>query len=121
MSKKTITVDAAEYQRLQLVEAFMPHVIGRGLFPGVVHDLAQRAAESGRFALNSDGSLNATSYDVTDFISDIEGSASHLFQDFRSEQQSSDEKRESEQARIDAMSPMQKLAYANRLAAKKSS
>jgi hypothetical protein len=110
MSQK-ISIDRTELLRLRLVEAIAPHVHQRRMHVGTSVELVSRAIESGSFRLGEDGALIGDS--VADFLSDVESSASYLFQSWDDQQQSPDEKRAQEDARVAAMTPAQKLAYAN--------
>lgn len=116
MSQK-ISIDRNELLRLRLVEAVAPHVHHRRMHVGTTVELVSRAIESGAFRLGEDGALIGDS--VADFLSDVESSASYLFQSWDDQQRDEDRAAQSEDERVANMNPMQKLEYANRLAMKK--
>jgi hypothetical protein len=98
----------------------MPIVLGKGLHSGVIGDITKRAIESERFTIHADGEVRG-GQPLADFIEQLQEdeSAAHLFQPFAKDRESADEKRESEAARIEKMTPRQKLDWANAQAAAK--
>lgn len=116
-----IAIDANELLRLRLTAELAPELLARGVHPAALHDVVERAVKSGHFKLGVEGTLlDGGPGAIRDFVDDLKQSASFLFQiDERPAASDDRAARQSENDRIDAMSPLQKLEYANRLAMKK--
>lgn len=115
MSKnETVTISKAELLRLRLEPLFHRHVITRGLFPEAAIDFAQRAALSGKFALDHEGKLIGDDWSAGAFLDDLarDPKQAHLFQQAPGAR-AKDDPRKSEVDRLEKMTPMQRLQYAN--------
>lgn len=116
MSK--ISIDRNELLRLRLVEAVAPHVHHRRMHVGTTTELVSRAIESGAFRLGEDGALIGDS--VADFLSDVESSASYLFQSWDDQQRDDAKQRQAESDAFLALPPEKRLAIVNqRIAAER--
>lgn len=117
---ETVTIPKAELQRLRLESLFMKQAKQRGLFLETAREFAERAAESPEFALNSQGNLDADDWTAGVFVDSLHEAGKHdyLFQPATATATATpEEQRKAEAQRVNAMTPRQKLEYANRQAA----
>ncbi len=118
-------VSSEKLLKLHLEAAVARRVAIRGLDPQTIDDFARRAVESGRFRIGVESGelLGGGEFAVDEFISELEQDEErngHLFQTAsETRKESPDGKLKSEDARVAAMSPLQKLAYANQQSAAK--
>lgn len=108
-----VSIDRTELLRLRLYERVAPIVHSRRLHPAVAYDLTRRMVESGKFNVGISGEL--TGDDVQAFISDVEASASHLFQSDVDGAAATDDRaaRQSDTDRIANLPAYERLKLAN--------
>lgn len=122
MSDDVVTIKKRDLLKLRLESLFIKQALQRGLFPEVARELAERAAASPEFALDSEGNLNADDWTAGVFVDGLADDPrnEYLFQQAKAAVQATpDEQRKAEASRVAAMSPLAKLEYANQQSALK--